>query len=69
VTPRNDGLKGPKFVQYFVPIIAALKALGGSARPPEVTDCMRAPSSRSKAITTRPRRRRPSHPAQITVRQ
>lgn len=38
MTPRNDGLKGPKFVQYFAPIIAALKALGGSARPPEVTD-------------------------------
>jgi len=38
VTPRNDGLKGPKFVQYFAPIIEALKALGGSARPAEATD-------------------------------
>jgi restriction system protein len=38
VTPRNDGLKGPKFVQYFAPIIEALRALGGSARPAEATD-------------------------------
>ncbi len=38
MTPRYDGLEGPKFVQYFGPIISALKALGGSARPVEVTD-------------------------------
>jgi restriction system protein len=38
VTPRYDGLEGPKFVQYFAPIIEALKALGGSARPAEATD-------------------------------
>ena len=38
MTPRNDDLKGPKFVQYFAPIIEALKALGGSARPAEATD-------------------------------
>ena len=35
---RRDGLEGPKFVQYFAPVIEALKALGGSARPAEVTD-------------------------------
>src|SRR5664279_3332014 len=38
VTRRSDGPKGPKFVQYFAPIIEALKALGGSARPAEATD-------------------------------
>lgn len=38
MTRRNDGLEGPKFVQYFSPIIEGLKALGGSARPAEVTD-------------------------------
>jgi restriction system protein len=38
VTLRSDDLKGPKFVQYFAPIIDALKALGGSARPAEATD-------------------------------
>lgn len=38
MTPRSDGFKGPKFVQYFAPIIEALKALGGSARPAEATD-------------------------------
>jgi restriction system protein len=38
VTRRNDDLKGPRFVQYFAPIIEALKALGGSARPAEATD-------------------------------
>jgi len=38
VTSHNDGLKGPKFVRYFASIIEALKSLGGSARPAEVTD-------------------------------
>jgi len=38
MTRRRDGLDGPKFVQYFGPIVQALKALGGSARPTEVTD-------------------------------
>ncbi len=38
MTAHNDGLKGPKFVRYFAPIIEALKALGGSARPAEATD-------------------------------
>ena len=38
MTRRNDDLKGPRFVQYFAPIIEALKALGGSARPAEATD-------------------------------
>lgn len=38
VTPRNDGLEGPKFVQYFSPVIEALRALGGSARAAEATD-------------------------------
>ena len=38
MTLRSDDLKGPKFVQYFAPIIDALKALGGSARPAEATD-------------------------------
>ena len=35
---RNEGLQGPKFIQYFAPIIEGLKALGGSARPAEATD-------------------------------
>lgn len=35
---RREGSEGPKFVRYFGPIIEALKALGGSARPAEVTD-------------------------------
>jgi restriction system protein len=30
--------RGPQFVQYMVPILAALRALGGSARPAEVVD-------------------------------
>jgi restriction system protein len=30
--------KGPKFVQYFDPILRALKELGGSGRPPEVVE-------------------------------
>lgn len=38
MTPRYDGLEGPKFVQYFAPIVEALTALGGSARPAEATD-------------------------------
>lgn len=38
MTVRSDDLKGPKFVQYFAPIIDALKTLGGSARPAEATD-------------------------------
>jgi restriction system protein len=40
VTPSNanEGPGGPKFVQYFAPIIDALKALSGSARPGEATD-------------------------------
>ena len=38
MTARQDGLEGPKFVQYFAPIIDALRALGGSARPREATD-------------------------------
>lgn len=38
MTRRNDGREGPKFVLYFSPIIEGLKALGGSARPAEVTD-------------------------------
>lgn len=38
MTRRSDGLKGPKFVQYFAPVIEGLRALGGSARPAEATD-------------------------------
>ncbi|NEQ47802.1 MAG: hypothetical protein F6K00_31450 [Leptolyngbya sp. SIOISBB] len=34
----NTELSGPKFVQFFGPIIEALKDLGGSARPAEVRD-------------------------------
>lgn len=29
---------GPAFVQYMEPVISSLRALGGSARPPEVVD-------------------------------
>ena len=35
---RNDGPEGPKFVRYFPPVVEGLRALGGSARPAEVTD-------------------------------
>ena len=35
---RNDRLQGPKFVQYFAPIVDGLKSMGGSGRPAEVTD-------------------------------
>ncbi|WP_097651711.1 winged helix-turn-helix domain-containing protein [Candidatus Chloroploca asiatica] len=31
-------VKGPQFIQYFVPLLDALKALGGSGRPSEVRD-------------------------------
>uniref|UniRef100_A0A832H0U6 Restriction endonuclease n=1 Tax=Oscillatoriales cyanobacterium SpSt-402 TaxID=2282168 RepID=A0A832H0U6_9CYAN len=31
-------MSGPKFVQYFSPVIEALKELGGSGRPSEVRD-------------------------------
>ena len=33
---RRRGSKGPAFIQYFDPIIKALKQLGGSGGPPEV---------------------------------
>lgn len=33
---RKD--RGPQFVQYMEPVLAALRALGGSARPEEVVD-------------------------------
>jgi len=35
---RNDRPQGPKFVQYFAPIVDGLKSMGGSGRPAEVTD-------------------------------
>jgi restriction system protein len=38
VAKRNDRLQGPKFVQYFAPIVDGLKSMGGSGRPAEVTD-------------------------------
>ena len=31
-------MSGPKFVQFFSPVIEALKKLGGSGRPSEVRD-------------------------------
>jgi restriction system protein len=31
-------MSGPKFVQFFSPVIEALKELGGSGRPAEVRD-------------------------------
>ncbi|MDZ4180934.1 MAG: restriction endonuclease [Coriobacteriia bacterium] len=34
----DESLEGPKFVQLFGPVIAALNRLGGSARPSEVRD-------------------------------
>lgn len=34
--PGSSRPKGPRFVRYFGPLVHALKALGGSARPPEV---------------------------------
>ena len=38
MTRKGDGLDGPKFVQYFGPVVRAIKSLGGSARPAEVTE-------------------------------
>jgi len=38
VARKLKGGEGPAFVRYFAPVIAALKDLGGSARPPEVCD-------------------------------
>lgn len=38
MTPLDSGLEGPKFVQYFSPVVQALRALGGSARAAEATD-------------------------------
>jgi len=35
---RKDSVQGPKFVQYFAPIVDGLKSMGGSGRPAEVTD-------------------------------
>jgi restriction system protein len=35
---RKTTAKGPKFVSYFWPVVAALKKLGGSARPAEVRE-------------------------------
>jgi restriction system protein len=35
---RKDAVQGPKFVQYFAPIVDGLKSMGGSGRPAEVTD-------------------------------
>lgn len=34
----KDTLSGPRFVQYFGPILLAIHHLGGSARPAEATD-------------------------------
>jgi hypothetical protein len=45
---QNEGLQGPKFVQYFAPIVEGLKAMGGSARPAEATDWAR---TRSVCLT------------------
>jgi restriction system protein len=38
MTKTQPAPKGPKFVAYFEPILAALRTLGGSARPPEVRE-------------------------------
>src|SRR5262245_18701940 len=35
---RKPSEQGPRFVAYFVPVIEALKQLGGSARPAEVRE-------------------------------
>lgn len=35
-----DARRGPRFVQYFGPVLEALKSLGGSARPREVEDAI-----------------------------
>jgi restriction system protein len=35
---RKPTTRGPKFINYFWPVIEALKKLGGSARPPEVRE-------------------------------
>ncbi len=34
---KHEGIKGPKFVRYFGPLLDALKELGGSGTPQEVT--------------------------------
>lgn len=36
--PPRQPAAGPKFVQYFAPVLDALRELGGSAHPPEVRD-------------------------------
>lgn len=33
-----EKIKGPKFIQFFIPVLDALKELGGSGNPGEVTD-------------------------------
>ena len=38
MTPPTSSPEGPQFVQYFAPVVEALKALGGSARAAEATD-------------------------------
>ena len=35
---KSDPIEGAQFVQYFGPILDALRALGGSGRPREVVD-------------------------------
>ena len=34
----NKGAKGPKFIQFFGPLVSAIKELGGSGRPDEVEE-------------------------------
>jgi restriction system protein len=34
----RNGQKGPRFTQYFAPVLEALKNLGGPGRPSEVDD-------------------------------
>ena len=38
MTPENTKIKGPAFVQWFGPLLEALRELGGSATPKEAVD-------------------------------
>ena len=36
--PDNNQIRGPQFVQFFQPVIDALRELGGSGQPSEVKE-------------------------------
>jgi restriction system protein len=46
---KDKESRGPQFIKYFGPVIAALKSLGGSGRPAEVKDLIAEQLSLSEA--------------------